>query len=67
MIMPPMTWKTSKSNGVWSLKWLGTPRAACIAMSASSKTTMTAITLPAARASRAPRWTKLSIQAMVSA
>jgi hypothetical protein len=55
------------SRGVWVLKWLGTPRAAWTVMRVISMPSATAARVAAARARRAPLWSRVTIQATVSA
>jgi hypothetical protein len=61
-----MTSNTVASSGVWVLKWLGTPRAACAVIRAISMPSATAAAVAAPRASRAPLRTRVTIQATVS-
>jgi hypothetical protein len=61
-----MTLNSVLSKGVWVLKWLGTPRAACAVMRAISMPSATAATVAAPRASRAPLRTRVTIHATVS-
>lgn len=55
------------SRAVWVLKWLGTARAAWTVMMAISTPSATVARMAAVRARRAPLWSRVTIQAMVSA